>query len=110
MAAPRLRCARLVRSLLGAWQLGPRAAREWEAPPGLLLGNQVRCVSCGVVGSASSGPLLASASSRYGQDSALDRILGFPQPDSSLAPSVPAVSVHRDSGVPRLQVLALTSP
>ncbi|EGW14992.1 GTP-binding protein era-like [Cricetulus griseus] len=96
MAAPRLRCARLVRSLLGAWQLGPRAAREWEAPPGLLLGNQVRCVSCGVVGSASSGPLLASASSRYGQDSALDRILGFPQPDSSLAPSVPAVSVHRD--------------
>ncbi|CAH6785856.1 GTPase Era, mitochondrial [Phodopus roborovskii] len=96
MAAPRRHCARLVRSLLGAWHLGPRAGREWESPPGLLLGNQVRCVSCGGVGAAFSGPLLASASSRYGQDSALDRILGFPQPDSLLAPSVPAVSVHRD--------------
>ncbi|XP_040605162.1 GTPase Era, mitochondrial isoform X2 [Mesocricetus auratus] len=96
MAAPRQHCARLVRSVLGAWQRGPRAGREWEAPPGLFLGNQVRCVSCGVVGAAFSGPLLASASSRYGQYSALDRILGFPQPDSSLAPSVPAVSVHRD--------------
>lgn len=65
------------------------------ASPGSLLGNQARCVSC-VGGAISSGPLLAAASGRYGQDSALDRILGFPQPDSSLAPSVPAVSVHRD--------------
>ncbi|XP_049984777.1 GTPase Era, mitochondrial isoform X2 [Alexandromys fortis] len=95
MAAPRRRCAGLVRSLFGAWQLGPQAGREWVASPGSLLGNQARCVSC-VGGAISSGPLLAAASGRYGQDSALDRILGFPQPDSSLAPSVPAVSVHRD--------------
>ncbi|OBS67377.1 hypothetical protein A6R68_04079, partial [Neotoma lepida] len=67
----------------------------WAAPPGSLLGSQARCVSC-VVGAAFSGPLLASAPSRYGPGSALDHILGFPQPDSSLAPSVPAVSVHRD--------------
>lgn len=65
------------------------------ASPGSLLGNQARCVSC-FGGAISSGPLLAAASGRYGQDSALDRILGFPQPDSSLAPNVPAVSVHRD--------------
>lgn len=68
------------------------------APPGSLLGNQARCVSC-VGGAISSGPLLAAASGRYGQDSALDRILGFPQPDSSLTPSVPAVSVHRGKGL-----------
>nr|XP_034363720.1 GTPase Era, mitochondrial isoform X2 [Arvicanthis niloticus] len=95
MAAPRRYCTGLVRVLLGAWQVGSHAGREWMAPPGCLLGSQVRCVSC-VVGATSSGPLLASASSRYGQDSALDRILGVPQPDSSLVPSVPAVSVHRD--------------
>ncbi|XP_038184775.1 GTPase Era, mitochondrial isoform X3 [Arvicola amphibius] len=95
MAAPRRHCAGLVRSLLGVWQLGPQTGREWVASPGSLLGNQARCVSC-VGGAISSGPLLAAASGRYGQDSALDRILGFPQPDSSLAPSVPAVSVHRD--------------
>lgn len=68
------------------------------ASPGSLLGNQARCVSC-VGGAISSGPLLAAASGRYGQDSALDRILGLPQPDSSLAPSVPAVSVHRGKGL-----------
>ncbi|XP_006977518.1 GTPase Era, mitochondrial [Peromyscus maniculatus bairdii] len=96
MAAPRRYCAGLVRSWLGARPLGPHAGREWATPPGSLLGNQARCVSC-VVGAAFSGPLLASAPSRYGQGSALDRILGFPQPDdSSLAPRVPAVSVHRD--------------
>lgn len=97
MAAPRRYCTGLVRVLLGAWQVGSRAGREWMAPPGCLLGSQARCVSC-VVGATSSGPLLASASSRYGQDSALDRILGVPQPDSSLVPSVPAVSVHRGKG------------
>lgn len=97
MAAPRRYCTRLVRALLGAWQVGSHAGREWMSPPGCLclLGSQARCVSC-VVGATSSGPLLAPASSRYGQDSALDRILGVPQPDSSLVPSVPAVSVHRD--------------
>ncbi|XP_036052074.1 GTPase Era, mitochondrial isoform X2 [Onychomys torridus] len=95
MAAPSRYCAGLVRSLLGTGQLGPHAGRGWAAPPGSLLGNQARCVSR-VVGPAFSGPLLAPASSRYGQGSALDRILGFPQPDRSLAPSVPAVSVHRD--------------
>ncbi|XP_051013989.1 GTPase Era, mitochondrial isoform X2 [Acomys russatus] len=95
MATPRRQCAVLVRALLGVWQVGRRAGTVWVSPPGSLLGNQVRCVSR-VVGAASSGPLLASASSRYGQDSALDRILGFPQPDRSLAPSIPAVSVHRE--------------
>lgn len=77
--------------------MGPLARKECVALPGSLLGSQVRCVSC-VAGAAFSSPLLASASSRYGQDSALDRMLGFPQPDSSLAPSVPAVSVHRGKG------------
>ncbi|NP_001386405.1 GTPase Era, mitochondrial isoform 1 [Rattus norvegicus] len=95
MAAPRRYFPGIVRALLGAWQVGSHAGREWVSPPGSLLGNHVRCVSC-VVGATFSGPLLASASSRYGQDSALDRILGFPQPDSSLVPCVPAVSVHRD--------------
>lgn len=97
MAAPRRCFPGIVRALLGAWQVGSHAGREWVSPPGSLLGNHVRCVSC-VVGATFSGPLLASASSRYGQDSALDRILGFPQPDSSLVPSVPAVSVHRGKG------------
>ncbi|XP_055475706.1 GTPase Era, mitochondrial [Psammomys obesus] len=95
MAAPRRYCAGFVRALLGARQVGRLARKGCVALPGSLLGSQVRCVSC-AVGAAFSSPLLASASSRYGQDSALERFLGFPQPDSSLAPSVPAVSVHRD--------------
>lgn len=94
MAAPRGYSTGLARALLGAWQVVSHAGREWVALPGCLPGSQVRCVSS-VVGATLSSPLLASASSRYGQDSALDRILGFPQPDSSLVPSVPAVSVHR---------------
>lgn len=97
MAAPRRYCTGLVRALLGPWQVGSLAGRERVATPGCLLGRQVRCVSS-VVGATFSGPLLAPASSRYGEDSALDRILGFPQPDSSLVPSVPAVSVHRGKG------------
>lgn len=96
MAAPGRRGAALVPAVLGFWQLGPVAAREWAARFPSLLGCQRRCVSC-VAGATSSGPLLASASRRYGPNSALDRLLGLPQPDSSLplAPRVPAVSMNR---------------
>lgn len=51
-----------------------------------------------VAGAAFSGPLLASASRRYGQNSALDRFLGLSQPDSSLTSRIPAVSMHRGKG------------
>ncbi|XP_016057386.1 PREDICTED: GTPase Era, mitochondrial [Miniopterus natalensis] len=94
MAAPGRRGAVIFRAVLGFWQLGPVSGREWVPS---LLGCQRRCVFC-VAGAASSGPLLASASRRYGQNSALDRFLGLSQPDSSLplTPHVPAVSMHRD--------------
>ncbi|XP_019595104.2 GTPase Era, mitochondrial [Rhinolophus sinicus] len=95
MAAPGRRGAALLRTVLGFGQLGPVGAREWATRFPSLLGCQRRCVSC-VAGAAFSGPLLASASGRYGQNSALDRFLGISQPDSSLTPCVPAVSMHRD--------------
>lgn len=94
MAAPGRRGAVLLRTVLGFGQLGPVGAREWATLFPSLLGCQRRCVSC-VAGAAFSGPLLASASGRYGQNSALDRFLGISQPDSSLTPGVPAVSMHR---------------
>lgn len=97
MAAPSQRGAALLRAVLGFWQLGPVAAREWATRFPSLLGCQRRCVSC-VAGAAFSGPLLASASRRYGQNSALDRFLGLSQPDSLLTPRVPAVSVRRGNG------------
>nr|XP_019595104.1 PREDICTED: GTPase Era, mitochondrial [Rhinolophus sinicus] len=95
MAAPGRRGAALLRTVLGFGPLGPVGAREWATRFPSLLGCQRRCVSC-VAGAAFSGPLLASASGRYGQNSALDRFLGISQPDSSLTPCVPAVSMHRD--------------
>ncbi|XP_036264511.1 GTPase Era, mitochondrial isoform X1 [Pipistrellus kuhlii] len=97
MAAPGRRGAALFPAVLGLWQLGPVAAREWATRFPSLLGFQRRCVSC-AAGATSSGPLLASASRRYGPNSALDRILGLSQPDSSLTltPRVPAVSMNRD--------------
>ncbi|KAG8520142.1 GTPase Era, mitochondrial [Galemys pyrenaicus] len=95
MAAPSRRGAALLRKVLGVWQLGPDAARKGVTCPASLLGCQWRCVSY-VAGTAFSGPRLASSSSRYGPNSALDRFLGLPQPDSALAPRVPAVSMHRD--------------
>uniref|UniRef100_A0A9L0S0N5 GTPase Era, mitochondrial n=1 Tax=Equus caballus TaxID=9796 RepID=A0A9L0S0N5_HORSE len=95
MAAPGRRGAALFQAVLGVWQLGPVAGREWATRLTLSLGFQRKCVSC-VAGAASSGPLLASASRRYGQSSALDRFLGLCQPDSSLTPGVPAVPVHKD--------------
>lgn len=94
MAAPGRRGAALFQAVLGVWQLGPVAGREWATRLTLSLGFQRKCVSC-VAGAASSGPLLASASRRYGQSSALDRFLGLCQPDSSLTPGVPAVPVHK---------------
>ncbi|KAM5272651.1 GTPase Era, mitochondrial [Ctenodactylus gundi] len=95
MAASRLRGTGLLRRVLGVWQLGPHAGRECEAHLRSFLGCQRRRVSC-VVGTAVSGPRLASASGRYGQDSALDRFLGASQANSSLTPCVPAVSIYRD--------------
>ncbi|XP_073902583.1 GTPase Era, mitochondrial isoform X2 [Castor canadensis] len=90
MAAPGRCGARLARWVLGVWWLGPATARGWTAPLRSLLGHQKRGV-----GTTFSGPRLASASRRYGQGSALDRFLGFPQPDSSLISCVPAVSMYR---------------
>ncbi|KAI2582097.1 Era like 12S mitochondrial rRNA chaperone 1 [Homo sapiens] len=95
MAAPSWRGARLVQSVLRVWQVGPHVARERVIPFSSLLGFQRRCVSC-VAGSAFSGPRLASASRSNGQGSALDHFLGFSQPDSSVTPCVPAVSMNRD--------------
>ncbi|KAM5306393.1 GTPase Era, mitochondrial [Glossophaga mutica] len=95
MASPRQRGVALFRTALGFWQLGPFATRERATQFPSLVGCQQRCVSC-VAGAAFSGPLLASASRRYGQTSALDRLLGISQPDCSLTPRVPAVSIHRD--------------
>ncbi|XP_059525325.1 GTPase Era, mitochondrial isoform X1 [Myotis daubentonii] len=106
MAAPGRRGAALFPAVLGFWQLGPVAAREWATRFPSLLGCQRRCVSP-VAGATSSGPLSASASRRYGQNSALDRFLGLSQPDSSLTltPRVPAVSMNRDE-----QTLLLAHP
>uniref|UniRef100_A0A2K5CI65 GTPase Era, mitochondrial n=1 Tax=Aotus nancymaae TaxID=37293 RepID=A0A2K5CI65_AOTNA len=95
MAAPSWRGAGLVQAVLRVWQVGPHVARERVIPFPSLLGCQRRCVSC-VVGSAFSGPRLASASRSHGQGSALAHLLGFPQPDSSVTPCAPAVSMHRD--------------
>ncbi|XP_009249717.1 GTPase Era, mitochondrial isoform X2 [Pongo pygmaeus] len=95
MAAPSWRGARLVQSVLRVWQVGRHVARERVIPFSSPLGFQRRCVSC-VAGSAFSGPRLASASRSNGQGSALDHFLGFSQPDSSVTPCVPAVSMHRD--------------
>ncbi|XP_037018784.2 GTPase Era, mitochondrial [Artibeus jamaicensis] len=95
MASPRQRGVALFRTALGFWQLGLVATRERATQFPSLLGCQRRCVSC-VAGTAFSGPLLASASRCCGQNSALDRLLGISQPDSSLTPRVPAVSIHRD--------------
>ncbi|XP_008826915.1 GTPase Era, mitochondrial [Nannospalax galili] len=93
MAAPR-RCGSGLARLVMAWQLGPQAARPWAAALRPAVGPQARCVSC-MVGTAFSGPRLAPASCS-GQDSALDRILGVPQPDCSPAPRVPAACTYRD--------------
>ncbi|XP_045692745.1 GTPase Era, mitochondrial [Phyllostomus hastatus] len=95
MAPPGQRGVALFRAALGFWQLGPVAARERATQFPSLLGCQRRCVSC-IAGAAFSGPLLASASRRYGQNSALDRLLGISQSDSSLTPRVPAVSINKD--------------
>ncbi|XP_017397615.1 GTPase Era, mitochondrial [Cebus imitator] len=95
MAAPSWRGAGLVQAVFRVWQVGPHVARERVISFPSLLGCQRRCVSC-VVGSAFSGPRLASASRSHGQDSALAHFLGFPQPDSSVTPCAPAVSMHRD--------------
>ncbi|XP_011358246.1 GTPase Era, mitochondrial isoform X1 [Pteropus vampyrus] len=95
MAATGCPGAALSRAVLGFWQTGPVAAKEWATRFPSLLGCQRRCVTC-VAGAAFSGPLLASASRRYGQNSALDRFLGLSQPDSSLTSRIPAVSMHRD--------------
>ncbi|KAF6093606.1 Era like 12S mitochondrial rRNA chaperone 1 [Phyllostomus discolor] len=95
MASPSQRGVALFRTALGFWQLGPVAARERATQFPSLLGCQRRCVSC-IAGAAFSGPLLASASRRYGQNSALDRLLGISQADSSLTPRVPAVSFNKD--------------
>ncbi|XP_048222363.1 GTPase Era, mitochondrial isoform X2 [Perognathus longimembris pacificus] len=85
----------LFRGVVGVWKQGPDSVREWVAPIRPLLGCQRRCVSC-VVGTTFSGPRLAPASRRFGQGSALDRLLGIPQPDSSRIPRVPAVSMSKD--------------
>ncbi|XP_004433421.1 PREDICTED: GTPase Era, mitochondrial [Ceratotherium simum simum] len=95
MAAPSRRGAALFQAALGVWQLGPVAAGEWASRFTSSLGCQRKCVSC-VAGAAFSGPLLASASRRYGQSSALDRFLGLGEPDRSLTPGVRAVPVHKD--------------
>lgn len=97
MASHSQRGVALFRTALGFWQLGPVATRERATQFPSLLGCQRKCVSC-VAGAAFSGPLLASASRRYGQNSALDRLLGISQPDTSLTPRVPAVSIHRGKG------------
>lgn len=97
MAATSWSKAALSQAVLGFWQLGPVAAREWTTRFPSLLGCQRRSVTC-VAGGAFSGPLLASASRRYGQNSALDRFLGLSQPDSSLTSRIPAVSMHRGKG------------
>ncbi|XP_008269239.1 GTPase Era, mitochondrial isoform X1 [Oryctolagus cuniculus] len=95
MAASSWRGVELVRAVLGLWRPIPNAARGWMTPlPLLVAGRQRRGVSC-AVGTASCGRRLAPDSRRYGQVSALDHLLGFPQPDSSLTPFVPAVSMHR---------------
>ncbi|KAM6175287.1 GTPase Era, mitochondrial isoform 2-T2 [Erethizon dorsatum] len=95
MASPSRRGAGFVRLLLRVWQLGPHAAREREAPLRSLLACQKRFLSC-VVGTSFSGPRLASASRSYGQGSALDSFLGFPQAENSPTSGVPAVSMYRD--------------
>ncbi|XP_069883431.1 GTPase Era, mitochondrial [Dipodomys merriami] len=94
MAAPSRCGVGVFRGVLGIWKQGPDSAKGWVAPICSLLGCQRRCVSC-VVGTFSS-PRLAPASHRYGQGSALDRFLGITQPDSSLTPRVPAVSMFKD--------------
>ncbi|XP_006874256.1 PREDICTED: GTPase Era, mitochondrial [Chrysochloris asiatica] len=95
MAAPGQRGARLVRTVVGVWYLGPETARDWVRQLPSFMGYQRRDVSC-VAGAAFSGPRLSSASRCYGQGSALDRFLGLSQPDSSLTPCVPAVSLYRE--------------
>ncbi|KAM8813302.1 GTPase Era, mitochondrial [Rhynchonycteris naso] len=95
MAATGWRGASLFPAVLGFWQLGPVTASEWATRSLSLLGCQRRSVYC-AAGATFSGPLLASASRRYGQNSALDCFLGLSQPDSLLTPHVPAVSMHRD--------------
>ncbi|XP_021572573.1 GTPase Era, mitochondrial isoform X3 [Carlito syrichta] len=95
MAAPGRRGAGLVRAALRVWQPGLYATGERVTPLPSLVGCQRRCVSC-VAGITFSGPRLASASRQYGQGSALDRFLGFPESDNSLTSCVPAVSMHRD--------------
>ncbi|KAL2765491.1 GTPase Era, mitochondrial isoform 3 [Daubentonia madagascariensis] len=95
MAVPGWCGAGLVRAVVKVWQLGPHVAGKWVTPLSSLSCCQRRCVSC-VSGATFSGPRLASASAQYGQGSALDRFLGFPEPDSSPTPCVPAVSIHRD--------------
>ncbi|XP_012665216.1 GTPase Era, mitochondrial [Otolemur garnettii] len=95
MAAPRRPGVGLVRSLLRVLQLGPHVPGERVTPLPSISYCQRRCVSC-VSAATICGPRLASASRQYGQGSALDRFLGFPQPDSSLTPCVPAVSIHGD--------------
>ncbi|KFO25561.1 GTPase Era, mitochondrial [Fukomys damarensis] len=95
MAVPTRYGARLVRFVLGVGQLGPQPAGKWEARVRSLLVCQKRFVSF-VVGTSFSGPRLVSASRSYGQGSALDCFLGFPQANSSPTPCVPAVSMYRD--------------
>ncbi|XP_049628067.1 GTPase Era, mitochondrial [Suncus etruscus] len=94
MAAPSRSGALLLRSALGCWQLGPGSAAEWVTRLPSPRGCGQRCVSR-VTGTALSTPHAPPACRRYGSRSALDRFLGITQPDSSLAPPVPAVSTNR---------------
>ncbi|KAM6163658.1 GTPase Era, mitochondrial [Rhynchocyon petersi] len=99
MAAPLPCGARIARAVLRVWQLGPEASRGWVGRHHSFCDYQ-RSVPF-TAGASSSGACLPSASGRYGQGSALDRFLGFSQPDDSpipcaLTPCAPAVSMHRD--------------
>ncbi|XP_077021465.1 GTPase Era, mitochondrial [Tamandua tetradactyla] len=95
MAASSRPGVKLLRGVIGFWQLGPGTANVRVTRLPSLLGCPRMYVSC-LTGAAFSGPRLASASRDSVPGSALDRFLGLSQPDGSLTPCVPAVSVHKD--------------
>ncbi|XP_045155653.1 GTPase Era, mitochondrial isoform X2 [Echinops telfairi] len=94
MAAPCRRGSWLVRAVLGVWQRGPEASRDWVSRLPSAPGSPGRCVSC-FAGAAFAGPRLSSASRRHGQGSALDRFLGLPQASGPLTPCAPAVPMDK---------------